>query len=291
MAALSPELKARVERALKGLDALAVQAGSEEPETQAASVPAASTKPETPATNAEPTVTTKNELRIANEPVVPGQPLSDKQMSVMQLSINSGNTYPPEVMDQYNKQKATPTAKTGPTPNANSSLSQFSMKGLRFGMTVEEVVSITKATEDDYTQGRDKTTYSYPKKTTSSNYKSLDGFSIGGQSGWYPTYDDNKKLGSIGLKIYPNEFDEWFEKLTSNYGKPLNMSVPEVGNLMGYKTKNIEVWWRYQDVYIELRRFNDDLTKGSVWIAWNNYLSARSTQRAAQKAKNQKDFE
>ena len=98
MSALSPELKARVERALKGLDALAVQAGSEEPETQAAS-------PQ-PTAKAAPTVTTKNELRIANEPVVPGQPLSQRQMAVMQQSINSGNSYPPEVMAQYNKQKS-----------------------------------------------------------------------------------------------------------------------------------------------------------------------------------------
>ena len=37
---------------------------------------------------------------------VPGQPLSQRQMAVMQQSINSGNSYPPEVMAQYNKQKS-----------------------------------------------------------------------------------------------------------------------------------------------------------------------------------------
>ena len=38
-------------------------------------------------------------------------------MSVMQLSINSGNTYPPEVMSQYNKQKlATPATAEVPIP-------------------------------------------------------------------------------------------------------------------------------------------------------------------------------
>jgi hypothetical protein len=121
MAALSPELKARVERALKGLDALAVQAGSEEPETQAASpqptakdtsaapmsanMTAAAKAPKNAASKTEPTVTTKDELRIAGEPVVSGQPLSQKQMAVISQSLNSGNTYPPEVMAQYNKQK------------------------------------------------------------------------------------------------------------------------------------------------------------------------------------------
>ncbi len=43
-------------------------------------------------------------MRIAGEPVVPGQPLSDTQLSVMKMSIDSGNTYPPEVMAQYNAQ-------------------------------------------------------------------------------------------------------------------------------------------------------------------------------------------
>ena len=105
MAALQPELKARVERALKGLDALAVEAGSEESETPVASPQPASAKPETPATKVEPKTTSTSGLLIANEPVIAGQPLSQRQMAVMQLAIDSGNTYPPEVMAQYNKQK------------------------------------------------------------------------------------------------------------------------------------------------------------------------------------------
>jgi len=55
----------------------------------------------------EPTVTTKNEYRIANELVVPGQPLSQKQMAVIKMAMDMGNSYPPEVMAQYNKQKQT----------------------------------------------------------------------------------------------------------------------------------------------------------------------------------------
>lgn len=61
---------------------------------------------------------TKYQL-IAGEPVVPGQPLSARQMAVMSLSIASGNTYSPEVMAQYNKQKqsgATPATPAPATP-------------------------------------------------------------------------------------------------------------------------------------------------------------------------------
>jgi len=72
-----------------------------------------------PTTTTTRTQINQNETvqRIAGENVVPGQPLSDKQMAVIGLSLASGNTYSPEVMAQYNKQKqgkqaATPTAPT-----------------------------------------------------------------------------------------------------------------------------------------------------------------------------------
>ena len=42
---------------------------------------------------------------IAGERVVPGQELSQKQMAVMGMAIQSGNSYSPEIMQQYNKQK------------------------------------------------------------------------------------------------------------------------------------------------------------------------------------------
>jgi hypothetical protein len=130
LATLPNELQLRVSNVAKGLNSLAVDVGAvaptstktagkppvsapkAEPTASAASTTSkaeptqsTSSKPEAPAQKAEPTVTTKTELRIAGEPVVPGQPLSQKQMAIMQLSINSGNTYPPEVMAQYTKQK------------------------------------------------------------------------------------------------------------------------------------------------------------------------------------------
>ena len=101
MATLPNELQLRVSNVAKGLNSLAVDVGAVTP-------PSTKTAEKTPApaTKTEPKVSTKNELRIAGEPVVPGQSLSQNQIAVMQLSMNSGNTYPPEVMAQYNKQKS-----------------------------------------------------------------------------------------------------------------------------------------------------------------------------------------
>ena len=59
-------------------------------------------------TTGEPTVTKATEkwTEIAGEKAVPGQDLSPKQMAVMGMAIQSGNSYSPEIMAQYNKQKA-----------------------------------------------------------------------------------------------------------------------------------------------------------------------------------------
>jgi hypothetical protein len=63
--------------------------------TDAASTPSASTTPTTQVSSG---------FKIAGEPVIPGEPLSKKQMSIMKMSMNMGNTYPPEIMSQYNSQ-------------------------------------------------------------------------------------------------------------------------------------------------------------------------------------------
>jgi len=103
LATLPNELQLRVSNVAKGLNSLAVDVGAVTP-------PSTKTAEKTPApqstSKSEPTVTTKNEYRIANELVVPGQPLSQKQMAVIKMSMDMGNSYPPEVMAQYNKQKS-----------------------------------------------------------------------------------------------------------------------------------------------------------------------------------------
>jgi hypothetical protein len=63
-----------------------------------------------PTAAAVPKTTTQQWTEIAGERVTPGQELSQKQMAVMGMAIQSGNTYSPEIMAQYNKQKNAPTA-------------------------------------------------------------------------------------------------------------------------------------------------------------------------------------
>jgi hypothetical protein len=46
----------------------------------------------------------KSEIRIAGEPVIPGQLLSSRQMDVMKMSMDAGNDYPADLMAQYRRQ-------------------------------------------------------------------------------------------------------------------------------------------------------------------------------------------
>ena len=52
----------------------------------------------------QPSSTTREGLLIADQPFVPGQPLTQEQMAVIGMSKSMGNNYPPEVEAQYSKQ-------------------------------------------------------------------------------------------------------------------------------------------------------------------------------------------
>lgn len=102
---LDPELKKRLENALKGLNKLAVDTGFQQ-SGQSAS-PAVDQKTTDRVRDASGPVSASSQtsgIRIANEPVIPGQPLSSTQMRVMKMAIDMGNTYPPEIMAQYRRQ-------------------------------------------------------------------------------------------------------------------------------------------------------------------------------------------
>ena len=60
------------------------------------------------------TTTTDQYTMIGGERVVPGQPLSDRQMAGITLGKMSGNSYSPEIEKQYNTQKAEREQKAKP---------------------------------------------------------------------------------------------------------------------------------------------------------------------------------
>ena len=71
---------------------------------------------------------TKSEsyTKIAGERVVPDQPLSDKQMAVIEMSKGMGNKYSPEVEAQYAKQKESTVVPTSSSPSSGSTVAKTS---------------------------------------------------------------------------------------------------------------------------------------------------------------------
>lgn len=60
--------------------------------------------------------TTSSGIMVANEPVVPGQPLSQQQMAVVDMSRSMGNTPSPEVQAAYDLAKQSAPAAPPPVP-------------------------------------------------------------------------------------------------------------------------------------------------------------------------------
>ncbi len=111
MKTVDAETRKRVEYVMKGLNSLAVDTGYK-PDGQAASPASQSTDAKIAsmvrkdASGPTTAGSTTKGLHIAYEPVIPGQPLSQRQMAAIQASLSMGNNnYPPEVMAQYNRQR------------------------------------------------------------------------------------------------------------------------------------------------------------------------------------------
>lgn len=222
------------------------------------------------------------------------------------------------------KSVATPTAEkpnsTNTQPNQaekqstenEKGWSTFSIKGLHFGMSVADVVNITKAKVDDddaYYKAdsaeRDRyydalktnpmasrkyiDRYSGEfKKLATDEYDSLKGFTIGGYENWYPEYYKGK-LSSISNDIKPDDFNEWVEKLSQKYGKP-NISSSTVGNKMGYKDINYKAIWNVQGVTIVVAKYGSTFSKGYVWFGSDKFSQSQSADNRAEKNKQSKDF-
>ena len=89
------------------------------------------------------TSATSSTYKVADQPVIPGVPLSSKQMSVIEMSMSMGNKYPAEVMAQYNKQKS--TAATPIVTGTPISTPSVEPQNLQFATSSESAVKVAEA--------------------------------------------------------------------------------------------------------------------------------------------------
>lgn len=174
----------------------------------------------------------------------------------------------------------------------SSNLSQFSIKGLRFGMTLEQVLNITGAQVDDYSQRMDQKTYAYPKKAATSWSQALTGFTIagipGGAYGWTAKSENNKL---VQLSMFPKSenVDSLLSTFSSQYGKP-KLRQYKSRTKGGLELNDYTASWNIQDAVIEMNRHIDRDT-GYISIASKSHRDQEAEKYKSQDEKARKDFE
>ena len=73
---------------------------------------------------------TKTDLLIANEPVTADKALSTAQMAAIGLGVEFGNNFPKEVIEKYNKQKASMVAPVAPTSSETIPINKADAGGI-----------------------------------------------------------------------------------------------------------------------------------------------------------------
>jgi hypothetical protein len=164
----------------------------------------------------------------------------------------------------------------------NKGLSQFSIKGLRFGMSFNDVVKISGATDR---QGRVPDYW----------FDALENFSIAGETGWYamPTddaYASNKgELGTLFKTIKPDEFETHLKRFTQQYGEP-KISKTIVKNKMNFSDTNITAYWKVKDAYILIEKYSGKFTEGSISMVSDKHSNAQDVKNKEKNSKSAKDF-
>jgi hypothetical protein len=163
--------------------------------------------------------------------------------------------------------------------SSNNNLSQFNIKGLRFGMTLDQVVSITNAKSP------------YNQKPATDFYAALNGFTIagieGGHYGW-SAEDNNGKLVRIHLFPRSEEIDSLLTIFSTQYGKP-QLRQFKSRTKGGLDLNDYTATWNVQDAIIEMNRHinRDD---GYVSISSRSFKDQEAAKYKAQDEKARRDF-
>jgi hypothetical protein len=206
-----------------------------------------------------------------------------------------------------------------PTPEAQ--LSKFSIKGLRFGMSLSQVANITKATQwdrmsyssaqprlSDY-QNNDAGYFAALKKHNQDlvdqnkiytkpidNWlDAMNNFTIGGLV-WNAYPEDYTKMGSsegkLGMlvsSIDPEQFEGEVKKFSAQFGRP-NIEKSSIITKLGLRATNVIARWQIRDGFITIKKYDGKITEGSIVI--DSTLTRKSLQQKQQQdsVRNSKDF-
>lgn len=111
---------------------------------------------------------------IADEPVVPGQPLSEKQVAVVDMAMSQGNKYPPEVMKSYQLAKEQKSAAAATVAAAPTEAATVYNKSAQVAPSAQEPaqapVVVSAPTVNNTSQQTQNITMPKPTRNTDSGF-------------------------------------------------------------------------------------------------------------------------
>jgi hypothetical protein len=218
--------------------------------------------------------------------------------STVQAAVQQSKAVPldnkPEVKKDEPKKAApdeldTVKKNAGIEKQKSGNLSAFNIKGLQFGMSLEQVVGITKAQE----YSRDGN-----KKSVGSWGPALDDFTIAGEAKWevltsdgpgWQTTSTSATFEGLFTTISPDNFEDIVSKFTKQYGKP-TIERSGVKNRLNYSDINITATWESKGATIYIKKYNGTFKEGLIMIASDKYYANDAARTKASKDKASKDF-
>jgi hypothetical protein len=186
----------------------------------------------------------------------------------------------PDELDTVKKNAGVASATTG----------SFSIKGLSFGMTLDQVLNITKAEVDDYKSG-----YSiekgYKKKSATDWSDAFKGFTLAGitgKYGWSPELDSEKRLAGLSNFARAEQVEEALDIFTKQYGSPkLNRFKSKTKG--GLELNDFVAQWQVKDAVITMYKHIDRDT-GVIKIQSKSHWEEETKRETEQRNKASKDF-
>ena len=208
-----------------------------------------------------------------------------------------------------------------------NSLSNFSVKGIRFGMTAKDFSAIASPLYDKrwsydtrhyccdsnptkeqliVWMEKEKKYTVFPEKYSEyisilndpnykieieDNYQLIAYFknlTIGGIRGWKDSWHKDK-LTYIYKEIEPDSYYDYVTRLSAGYGKPIVRTEQLVSN-MGVRVTNYIATWKVNDATITVEKYNYSIIEGRIQIKGNAMYNQWLTDYKNSKKKDAKDF-
>jgi hypothetical protein len=231
----------------------------------------------------KPAVVKQAVLKVDAAPEVTAKAPETKQVDNPEVKkIDEPKKAAPDELDTVKKNAGIEKSQSG-------KLSSFSIKGLQFGMSLEQVVGITKSQE----YGKDGN-----KKSVGSWGPALDDFTIAGETKWealtsegsgWETESKSATLEGLYTTISPKDFEDIVSKFTKQYGKP-NIDRSGVRNKMNFSDINLIATWKVKDTTITIEKYSGKFTEGLIVIASDKYYANSDARSKSKKDKASKDF-